>query len=122
MRRDGACVGDDVWVTGRLGGSFASGRHLMFEPRVREAIGAFAHLLGDRLHAMIDLSDGLGRDGARIGAASRMMLRLEQARVPMHNGAVSPHEGEDHELLFTVAADAVMPTMIAGTVLTKIGL
>lgn len=120
VRRDGACVGDDVWVTGRLGGSFASGRHLTFEPRVREAI-ALADLLGDRLHAMIDVSDGLGRDSARIGAASRVMLRLQQARVPLHDGSVSPHEGEDHELLFTVAADAVMPAMIAGMELTKIG-
>ncbi len=120
VRRDGAQVGDSVWVTGKLGGSFASGRHLTFEPRVREA-SALADLLGDRLHAMIDLSDGLGRDGARVGAASGVVLRLEQARVPMHDGAASPHEGEDHELLFTAAADAAMPAMIEGTVLTKIG-
>jgi thiamine monophosphate kinase len=39
----------------------------------------------------------------------------------MHDGAASPHEGEDHELLFTAAADAAMPAMIEGTVLTKIG-
>jgi len=120
VRRDGACVGDEVWVTGKLGGSFASGRHLTFEPRVREAM-ALADALGERLHAMIDVSDGLGRDAARVGRASGARLRIEEMRVPLHAGAVSPHEGEDHELLFTVAAGASVPREVAGTALTRIG-
>jgi thiamine-monophosphate kinase len=120
VRRSTASVGDHIWVTGRLGGSFASGRHLTFEPRVHEAT-ALAGLLGERLHAMIDLSDGLGRDAARVGAASGVVLRIDGSRVPLHDDAHSPHEGEDYELLFTAAADAALPAHIAGTTLTRLG-
>ena len=61
IRRDGARPGDALYVTGRLGGSLdadGGGRHLTFEPRVQVAL-ELSRQLGDRLHAMIDISDGL---------------------------------------------------------------
>ncbi len=124
--RSGARPGDEVWLTGALGGSLASGRHLTFEPRVRE--GAFlAELLADRLHAMIDLSDGLGRDAGRVARASGVRIALDGPRVPLHAGLGQSAlgDGEDYELLFVVdarAAGAVPPVCPAtGTPLTRIG-
>lgn len=124
VRRDGARAGDSVYVTGRIGGSLASGRHLSFEPRVREGWW-LAGTLGPTLHAMIDLSDGLGRDAARIAEASGARLEIGEAAVPMHAGYGPSNlgDGEDYELLFTAAPGADVPTACpeTGTALTRIG-
>lgn len=106
--RSGARVGDEVWVTGRIGGSLVSGRHMVFTPRVAEGL-ALAGVLGARLHAMIDLSDGLGRDAGRIAAMSGVRIEIDGAQVPLHEercGAVllAAGDGEDYELLFAVEA------------------
>lgn len=124
--RSGARVGDGVWVTGRVGGSVASGRHLTFEPRVAEAAW-LARTLGEGLHAMIDISDGVGMDASRIAAASGVRVRLESGLLPLHTGVIDWRaaiaDGEDYELLFTAAGDARLPERCpeTGTRLTKIG-
>jgi thiamine-monophosphate kinase len=104
LRAD-ARPGDLVCVTGRLGGSLESGRHLTFEPRVAEAV-ALSESLADRLGAMMDLSDGLGIDASRLAAASGVRLEIEAGRVPRHEGVAdwrrAASDGEDYELLFTV--------------------
>ena len=102
--RSGARAGDHLLVTGRLGGSLRSGRHLRFTPRLREA-----RALGDRadLHAMIDLSDGLAIDLERVCAASRTSVLLEAAKIPRHSGCSLKQaltDGEDFELLIAVSA------------------
>ncbi len=101
--RSGAKVGDDLFVTGRLGNSFRSGRHLTFTPRLKEA-----RALGQSatIHAMIDLSDGLGPDLIRLCEASGVAAVLEAARVPRRPGASLSQaltDGEDFELLMAVA-------------------
>lgn len=104
--RSGALPGDELWVTGRIGGSFPSGRHLTFEPRLPEARW-LASTLGDRLHAMLDLSDGLGRDAGRLAAASRVRALLDGPLVPLNADAPdllqACRDGEDYELLFALA-------------------
>ncbi|MFG0283151.1 MAG: thiamine-phosphate kinase [Phycisphaerales bacterium JB039] len=125
--RSEACVGDVVYVTGELGGSFdpetGQGRHLTFDPRLSE--GAWlAETLGDALGAMIDLSDGLGIDGGRVAAASEVALEIEAETIP-HSGVGwrrALADGEDYELLFTVrpGVDVPRPTP-GGTMLTRIG-
>ncbi len=134
--RSGARVGDGLYVTGRVGNSLASGRHLTFWPRVVEALelrrvlgvggGVGGEECRGRLHAMIDVSDGLGRDAARLAAASGLGVRIVAASVPLHEdvraageGAIQhgtiQHEtiqramsdGEDYELLFAAADDDV---------------
>ncbi|MEQ9616464.1 MAG: thiamine-phosphate kinase [Phycisphaerales bacterium] len=123
--RSGARAGDQVHVTGRLGGAVSSGRHLEPTPRVAEARW-LCDALGDQLTGMIDLSDGLGRDAGRIGRASGVRLELDAKRLPTH-----PHDGdllgwlaqgEDYELLFTARGEvdpSSMPTGLASV--TRIG-
>jgi thiamine-monophosphate kinase len=100
--RSGGTPGDRVFVTGRLGGSL-DGRHLVFQPRVEEG-----HWLagGFRIHAMMDLSDGLGMDLPRLAWASRCGFRLDEKALPVNAGCTVEQaiaDGEDYELLFAIA-------------------
>jgi thiamine-monophosphate kinase len=102
VRRSGGRPGDVLLVTGRLGGSFASGRHLDFKPRVAEARWLVTHF---RPRAMMDLSDGLAKDGPRLAAASGCGLELVPQAVPRRRGSsleAACAEGEDFELLLAV--------------------
>ena len=116
VTRSGGQPGDLLYVTGQLGGSLL-GHHLQFDPRVREGRSLAEHL-GSRLHAMIDISDGLSLDAWRIGRASGVGVVLDQ---PMIESIVSAsarrladrdgrsafehalHDGEDFELLLAVS-------------------
>lgn len=103
--RSGAKPGDLIVVTGRLGGSFASGRHLTFTPRLRESQWLAAHA---KPTAMMDLSDGLGSDLPRLVAASGAGFRIDEARLPCHAGVSTEEavrDGEDYELLMTFSPD-----------------
>jgi thiamine-monophosphate kinase len=115
VRRSGAKPGDVVCVTGPLGGSLL-GRHMDFRPRVNEAV-SLAALAPPT--AMIDLSDGLSRDLRHVCRESNVGAVVLAAAVPVHEDAVrvrrdgrtpldhALHDGEDYELLFTVAPSAV---------------
>lgn len=111
--RSGAKAGDRIFVTGPLGGSFASGRHLRPPVRIPEAL-QLRSCLGDDLHAMIDISDGLGKDAMAIASASNVQIVLESKLIPCQpdsNWENALRDGEDHELLFTVAAGADCSTL-----------
>lgn len=101
--RAGGKVGDELFVTGRLGGSLG-GRHLSFTPRIGESRWLTENAT---VTAMIDLSDGLGADLPRLAAASGVDFEVDEAALPRHRGcsieqAIS--DGEDYELLFAVPA------------------
>lgn len=128
--RSSAKADDDVYVTGVLGGSFASNHHMIFEPRLEEAralLDAGAKSGGLVIGSMMDLSDGLGRDAARIGRASVRVLELDAARLPMREGVgdwrQAAGEGEDYELLFTAwtPSNDPRPFEVCGTRVTSIG-
>jgi len=124
IRRDGARAGDSVYVTGRLGGSCASdgsGRHLSFPPRVQESLELLG-ALGTRLHAMIDLSDGLGRDASHIAEQSGVQIILDAASIPCSGGCdwrQALRDGEDYELCFT--ATGPVPDHIGDVAISAVG-
>ena len=108
VKRSGACDGDLILVTGKLGGSIL-GKHFCFTPRLREAA-----LLNSRykINAMIDISDGLLSDLNHILEASKMGAILDELSVPISRdagrvkGNLLEHalsDGEDFELLFTAS-------------------
>ncbi len=124
--RSGAEVGDLVCVSGLVGSSFASGWHCSFEPRVREALWLVA-AYGAGLHAMVDTSDGLGRDAGRVASASGVRIEVDLDRLPLRragqDAAEAAGDGEDYELLFTVDAGVSMAQACpeTGTPFTVIG-
>lgn len=124
LLRSGAKVGDAIFVTGELGGSI-SGKHLDFEPRLAEArwlAGNFS------VHAMMDVSDGLAGDLRHILNASHVGAQLHKSAVPISRAAkeisrkgdaakpafvAALTDGEDFELLFTVASKNAVPVLDA---------
>ena len=104
MLRSAARVGDWIFVSGTLGGSYASKKHLRFEPRVNEARWLVKNF---RVHAMMDLSDGLASDIRRIAEPSGVGAVLEEGAIPVSRRAASVRnalsDGEDFELLFTLS-------------------
>jgi thiamine-monophosphate kinase len=120
--RSGAQVGDAIFVTGELGGSLA-GKHLDFEPRLVEASWLAEHF---SIHAMIDLSDGLAGDLRHILKASNVGAELLTTSIPISRAAklksrsessaktpllAALSDGEDFELLFTVASKDAVPLL-----------
>ncbi|HEY7563068.1 MAG TPA: thiamine-phosphate kinase [Gaiellaceae bacterium] len=119
--RAGALPGDRLVVTGPLGGS-AAGLHAL-----KEGLGGFDELVerhrrpplrldeGRRLarvaHALVDLSDGIAGDAARIAERSGCRIVLEAERIPraarIDEVANLPFwtMGEDYELLAAVAPE-----------------
>ena len=100
--RNGAKIGNKIYVTGILGGSI-SGKHLSFIPRVKEA-----RYLVKNFHptAMIDISDGLLADLKRVCERSKLGARIYQKKIPLSK-EVSLEDaltaGEDFELLFSLS-------------------
>lgn len=102
VSRAGGKAGDDLFVTGRLGGSLG-GKHLRFVPRLSEARWLTSHF---PVHAMMDLSDGLGADLPRLARASGLYFEVQEESVPVTRGVTvnaAINDGEDYELLFAVA-------------------
>ena len=102
VSRAGGQAGDALFVTGKLGGSIR-GKHLQFMPRITEARWLTANF---HIHAMIDLSDGLGADLPRMAAASGVGFEIEETALPRNRGctiAQAISDGEDYELLFAIA-------------------
>jgi thiamine-monophosphate kinase len=106
VSRRGGKKGDALFVTGRLGGSIRK-KHLNFIPRIEESRWLTAHF---RVHAMMDLSDGLGADLPRLAAASKVGFEVDEVALPRNRGCSiteAINDGEDYELLLAVSPNDV---------------
>ena len=102
ISRRGGKVGDDLFVTGRLGDALKR-KHLQFVPRIAESRWLTKNF---SIHAMMDLSDGLGADLPRLARASRVGFAIAMENLPLARGAKiddAISEGEDYELLFAIS-------------------
>ncbi|MCS6970346.1 MAG: AIR synthase related protein [Planctomycetota bacterium] len=107
VTRHGGRPGDLLVVTGPLGGSLRSGRHLRPEPRLAEGRWLARQAA---VHAMMDLSDGLAGDARKLAEASGCGLLLLPEQVPVHEDVpplsdtvtAALCDGEDYELLVAV--------------------
>jgi len=111
VTRNGAKPKDRIFVTGPLGGSFQSGRHLDFTPRLVQ--GRF---LAENFKpsAMMDISDGLAGDLNHILKASKVGARLDLEAIPKNKGVSLSQalgDGEDFELLFTLSPNQARKLM-----------
>ncbi len=89
------------WIS-RVGGSLR-GRHLRFVPRINESRWLTKNF---RVHAMMDLSDGLGADLPRLARASKLGFKIDREKLPLARGAKIDNaisDGEDYELLFAIS-------------------
>lgn len=102
--------------------------HLFPEPR----INAGQWLSKNRkANAAIDVSDGLSTDLAHICEESNLAATVDAATIPVHPLAkesyrsealdLALHGGEDYELLFTASPNMMIPRIISGVPVTRIG-
>jgi len=101
VRRSTAKIGDVICVTGTLGGSLA-GRHLDFEPRLKESLV----IAQAGANSMMDISDGVSTDLNHICRLSKKGAILDAEKIPVSKTAKTLYnalnDGEDFELLFTI--------------------
>jgi thiamine-monophosphate kinase len=101
--RAGARPGDQLVLTGPLGGSGAAFRRQSYvRPPLRLAEG---RELAVDAHALLDVSDGLAVDAGHIALRSGCRVVVELERVPLASGAELQDLGfgEDYELLAAVS-------------------
>jgi len=144
LLRSRARPGDQIYVSGELGGSAAAvwqmrkkpkrklnpreyPRHFFPEPRIE--LGRILREKG-LASAMIDISDGLSTDLAHICEESGAGAEVNAEAIPRASvGRPSQevdlqfalHGGEDYELLFTARRGKRVPSRVAGVPVTHIG-
>jgi thiamine-monophosphate kinase len=149
LRRDGARAGDDIWVSGSLGGAALALGHLrgalvlkadvlecalerLHRPVPRNALGCALVAVAN---SAIDISDGLVADLGHICERSGLAAVVEWQSVPLSpalrsvgaewrmHGALAG--GDDYELCFTASEDRrseiAAIAVASGVALTRIG-
>ncbi|MBV1837374.1 thiamine-phosphate kinase [Acetobacter estunensis] len=127
LRRNGACDGDGLWVTGTIGDGalglkallgeipdptgWLTDRYRLPRPRVGLELAGIAH-------AAMDVSDGLAQDAGHLARESGLGVRLDADAVPLSDAARAVVDtdparlalclsgGDDYELLLAVPDDA----------------
>lgn len=129
LRRDGAQIGDEVWVSGALGNAALALAHLqgrivlsadefaacapaLHQPQPRIALGLALRGIAS---SAIDISDGLLGDLGHILEVSKVAAQLDLASLPVspilrrfmqqaHGRQCALSGGDDYELCFTASA------------------
>jgi len=133
--RTGARAGDEIWVTGHLGGAAAAAalwqgkksvpealRRAFSAPKPRLSEARWLRAAGVR--AGLDLSDGIAGDAAHLAAASQVRVVLEEGSLPLHPAlavaelppdvtglSLALHGGEDYELLVAAPPGLLAPRL-----------
>lgn len=145
VRRSGASIGDDVWVSGTIGDgglglaalekreSFpkADKEHVISRFRLPEPRVTLGGALADIASAAIDVSDGLLADAGHIAETSGVALRIDAVRLPLSEAAAAWRArqdnddlaaarlasfGDDYEILFTAPQALRRAVEMAGKV------
>ncbi|MDA8329232.1 MAG: thiamine-monophosphate kinase [Betaproteobacteria bacterium] len=131
LRRNGAQIGDTVWVSGELGTAALAlaslQNRLVLDARLTDEFAQRLHrpvprvALGIALrgiaHSAIDISDGLVADLGHLLQASGLAGVIDYKHIPMHQQAAKVADkpmlqqcalsgGDDYELCFTAPASA----------------
>lgn len=130
--RAGARAGDSLWITGAVGSAMIGLEALLAgdpDPQASlayrrpRALLAEGQALAPHVTAMMDVSDGLLLDAARLARASQACLAIDSTAVPLAAPESRRDEalrwGDDYQLLFT-APEGTQPPITAiriGTVL-----
>ncbi|MGW8134893.1 thiamine-phosphate kinase [Sphingomonas zeae] len=128
--RDAAKAGDGLWVTGRIGDAglglrIAREGHgpLVLRDAYRRPMPRLVEgrMLGPVVHAMMDVSDGLLIDAARMARASALAVEITLDTIPLSVEAqafggtdqaarlAAATAGDDYELLFALPPDTKPP-------------
>ena len=118
--RSGAQAGDGLWITGAVGAAMigyealcegSTDAALTAPYRRPRALLAQGQALAPHVTAMMDVSDGLLLDAARLARASGVTLAIDSAAVPLCTALGAAPEprradalrwGDDYQLLFTL--------------------
>lgn len=122
LTRTGASVGDEIWISGPVGGSgLRRGgglpRHLRIDPRIALGLELSEH---QSVRAVLDVSDGLALDLWTLCRASGVPgAEIDADSIPIHVDASDAaggsgrsalehalEDGEDHELLIAASPGA----------------
>lgn len=141
--RSGARVGDGLFVTGTIGDAGAGLAIAQGAPGPDALLNAYrrplprlgeGRILAAHVHAMMDVSDGLLIDAARMATASGLALTIDLAAIPLsdvyrsHAGEdraarlAAATAGDDYQLLFAATATLAVPARRVGTFSTGSGL
>ena len=137
--RGGAKAGDALYVTGTIGDAGAGLAIALGKDGPSELLAAYrrpqprladGRVLAPQVHAMMDVSDGLLIDAARMARASGVAVAIDLARIPLSDAyrafsgdrLAAATAGDDYQLLFAAPQDFVTDATLVGTFSTGSGL
>ena len=137
--RAGAKPGDALYVTGMIGDAGAGLAIALGKPGPAELLAAYrrpqprladGRRLARHVHAMMDVSDGLLIDAARMALASGLAVAIDLAAIPLSaayrmvsgDRVAAATAGDDYQLLFAAPEDFATDATRIGAFLTGSGL
>jgi len=137
--RAGAKPGDALYVTGMIGDAGAGLAIALGKPGPAELLAAYrrpqprladGRRLARHVHAMMDVSDGLLIDAARMALASGLAVAIDLAAIPLSDAyraysgdrVAAATAGDDYQLLFAAPEDFATDATRIGAFLTGSGL